>query len=181
MSAIENAALGLIGYLVVIFPCIFAFVIMFKNTFGAYMNEYSSIENSILNFFLNCVGRGLPVMMIRLNKVWGVIYVLLIYLFAIHFVIVIYGAVSTAAFRDLLDAYGNPLDERASKRWKLKQLFLWSLSFLPNTCLVKMGLKDSLAPPRKIEEPVDTKTPIQSSATPQGLPAPPPSQSAPPA
>ncbi len=144
MTSIERAGLYLLAYIVMVFPCIVAYSIISFVMWGGYFFEYTTIIKSLLMFFMMCVGRTYTVYITNTNQAFGVFYIILSYLFALHFIVVSFIAIYLGAFKATLDAYGYPGDERMSKKWGIRDLVKWVVSCLPERWLVKLNLQEAL-------------------------------------
>jgi len=145
MSSIERAALTLVIYSIALLPVLCTFAIIFKNLLGAFMPEYSTFLKSILTLMYMIVGHGKTVSITFFSRDYGVIFLILFYIFTLHFMIVSFAAIYLSSFRYTIDAYGYPYDERQSKKWGFKELVKWVVSWLPEKCLVMLNLQESLS------------------------------------
>ena len=167
MTTIERAALILMAYVIMIFPCILAYAIMFMNMWNAYIADYATFLSSMLKMFQMCIGRASVVQMYNIYNAFTVIYLILYYVFFLHFVIVTFPAICIGAFRLTLDAYGYPSDERQVKKWGIRDLVKWVVSCLPEKCLVMMNLQESLTTTvkkKKQEDPEEKKEAVAKTA-----------------
>ena len=133
------------AYLLMVFPCFFSIAIMFKNVFGYKLLAFESVTTSLLSLFLLTEGHASPTDLITFNAAFGLIFSIIFYLFTLHFFFAVFSGIVTTSFRGALDMYGYPGDEKAGKKFSIKDMAKWVVACLPDTCLVRMGLLDSLA------------------------------------
>ena len=159
MTTIEKANFAVLLYTILIFPTIVGFAIIFYTMRGAVISEFSTFLGSFLEIFRMIIGNFKFLDIIYVENIYGFIYLLLFYIFALHFVIVVFVSLILSSFRSTIDIYSYPGDMRDYKKWGLKDYLKWSLSFLPSKLLMKLGFQTSLAEsknPEKDEEKKET-------------------------
>jgi len=140
MLSIERASFLILTYIILIFPIIVAFAIILYNMTSAVIESTSTFLGTLLQVCLMSIGNFNYSNIVFVGEAFGTIYLILFYIFALHFVIVTIAAIYIASFRSTIDMYSYPLDERSSKKWKVKDYLRWLLSWLPNRVLLQLGL-----------------------------------------
>eukprot|EP00826_Nyctotherus_ovalis_P015770 TRINITY_DN1450_c0_g1_i2.p5 TRINITY_DN1450_c0_g1~~TRINITY_DN1450_c0_g1_i2.p5 ORF type:complete len:195 (+),score=66.86 TRINITY_DN1450_c0_g1_i2:1889-2473(+) len=159
MLTIERASFLLLGYIILIFPIIVAFALVFYTMSGAVLESNSTYLASLLHIFTMAAGKFRYAKLIFANEAFGTLYLIIFYFFALHFIVVMTAAIFIVSFRSTIDIYSYPSDERQDKEWKAKDYVRWALSWLPNRALLQLGLLS----PFELGEQKRRKVPIEEN------------------
>lgn len=168
MLSIERASFLLLGYMIIIFPIIVAFALVFYTMSGPLLESNSTYVASLLHVFTMAVGKFKYAKLLFVNEAFGTLYLILLYFFALHFLVVMAAAIYIVSFRLTIDTYSYPPDARQDKEWKAKDYMRWALSWLPDRALLQLGLLS----PYELGEQKRRRVPIEENkeTTPRDVP-----------
>ena len=122
---IMNKSLGMFfQYFLILIICLIGFAFMGEITWGQYYDEYSNFHISLIYTIYLIFGYYNIENKIEHIEWWGIIYIIILYLFNFVFINFIISLVLAESFRRVVKRFGYPEDDQ-SYNWKLKDFALW--------------------------------------------------------
>ncbi len=122
---IMNKSLGMFfQYFLILIICLIGFAFMGEITWGQYYDEYSNFHISLIYTIYLIFGYYNIENKIEHIKWWGIIYIIILYIFNFVFISFILSLVLAESFRRVVKRFGYPEDDQ-SYDWKLKDFALW--------------------------------------------------------
>jgi hypothetical protein len=120
-----NKSLGMfIQYFIIIITCIIGFAFMGEITWGQYYNEYANFRISFIYTIYLIFGYYNIENIIEHIEWWGIIYIIILYVFNFVFINFIFSLVLAESLRRVVKRYGYPEDDKAYN-WKIKDFVVW--------------------------------------------------------
>ena len=122
---IMNKSLGMFfQYFLILIICLIGFAFMGEITWGQYYDEYSNFHISLIYTIYLIFGYYNIENKIEHIKWWGIVYIIILYIFNFVFISFILSLVLAESFRRVVKRFGYPEDDQ-SYDWKLKDFALW--------------------------------------------------------
>ena len=120
-----NKSLGMfIQYFIVLITCIIGFAFMGEITWGQYHNEYANFRISFIYTIYLIFGYYNIENKIEHIEWWGILYIIILYIFNFVFINFIFSLVLAESLRRVVKRFGYPEDDKAYD-WKLKDFVVW--------------------------------------------------------
>lgn len=120
-----NKSLGMFfQYFIIIIICIIGFAFMGEMTWGQYYDEYSNFSISFIYTIYLIFGYYNIENKIEHIEWWGIIYIIILYIFNFVFINFIFSLVLAESLRRVVKRFGYPEDDQ-TYNWKLKDFAVW--------------------------------------------------------
>lgn len=123
-----------------ILPILICFAIMGIEIWGFFSYQYRSFEHAFISVLFFTLGQTDTANLMKINKVWTIIYMAIFFLILIYLIISMFIAIYADSYRLTILAEGYP-DEKSSKsNFSWKTLLSWLIGFLPQSALKRLKL-----------------------------------------
>ena len=120
-----NKSLGMFfQYFIILIICIIGFAFMGEITWGQYYDEYSNFSISFIYTIYLIFGYYNIENKIEHIEWWGIIYIIILYIFNFVFISFIFSLVLAESLRRVVKRFGYPEDDQ-TYNWKLKDFAVW--------------------------------------------------------